>query len=138
MEKRGEGRVRRLLYVAAAAGMAVGGVGMALLPRLSDSWQAFVLLAALFSALGGGGWVLSGATAGDWPRLRGGWVLMGGAAVAAVVSLIDWHPLGLLWACGQGLSGALLIFPVWPARRTGEKQRRPGPVQAPPTRRSRG
>lgn len=130
--------MRRLLYALAAAGMLAGGIGMALLPRLSGSWQAFALLAVFFSLLGGGSWVLSGATAGEWPRLRSGWALMAGAGVAAVVSLVDWHPLGLLWACGQGVSGALLILPVWPLRRTGESQRKPGPVQAPPTRKSRG
>lgn len=131
--------MRRLLYVSAAAGMIVGGTGMALLPRLSrGSWHAFALLAALFAIVGGSGWILSGATAGDWPRLRGGWVLMATAGVAAVVSLVDWHPFGLAWACGQGISGALLIFPVWPLRKGGGAERRPGPVQAPPTRRHRG
>lgn len=130
--------MRRALYIAAVGAMVVGAVGLAFLPQLDSSWLWFALLGAFFTALGGGGWVLAGATAGDWPRPRGGWVLMLGGAVAAVAALVDGDVYALAWAAGQGLSGALLIFPVFRVRQGPMDEREPGPVQAPPSRRQSG
>lgn len=129
--------MRHLLYGLAAAAMIGGALGLALLPRLTTDWLWFGLLGASFSALGGGGWLLAGATAGDWPRPRAGWVLMIGGAAGALVSLVGFRPLPLAWAAAHGLVGALITVPLFPMRRLRAPQRR-GPVQAPVARRQEG
>lgn len=129
--------MRQILYGLAAAAMGAGALGLALLPRLTEHWLWFGFLGASFSAIGGGGWLLAGASAGDWPRPRAGWVLMAGGAVGALVNLVDLHPIALAWAGAEGVIGALLTFPLFPVRR-GRAQQRRGPVQAPVSRRQEG
>jgi hypothetical protein len=129
--------MRHLLYGIAAAAMMGGALGLALLPRLTTNWLWFLLLGGLCSAAGGGGWVLAGATAGDWPRPRAGWVLMIGGLAGVLISLADPHPLALLWAAAEALGGALLIFPLIRARQR-PPAGRPGPVQPPVSRRQAG
>lgn len=130
--------MRHLLYGLAAAAMMVGALGLALLPRLTAHWLWFGLLGALFSAAGAGGWVLAGATAGDWPRPRAGWVLLIGGLLGLLAGLRAWQPLAFLWALAQAVTGALLIVRLFPAGAQGRKARRPGPVQAPVSRRQTG
>lgn len=128
--------MRYLLYGLAVIAMIGGALGLALLPRLTDHWIWFGVLGGLFSGAGGGGWVLAGATAGDWPRPRAGWVLMFGGLVGALTGLaLGGRTWELLWALAQGIGGALLIFRLWPAARQRLSQSRPGPVQAPVARR---
>ncbi|MFZ5814787.1 MAG: hypothetical protein ACOY93_05745 [Bacillota bacterium] len=127
--------MRHLLYGLAVAAMAGAAVGLALLPRLTAHWLWFGLVGALLSAAGGGGWVLAGATAGEWPRPRAGWMLIMGGTLGSLVSLLDWQPLPLLWALAQAVSGALLIVRVVPRGRRGSLPSKPGPVQAPVSRR---
>lgn len=130
--------MRHLVYGLATTTMIGGALGLGLLPRLTTDWLWFGLIGAVLSAAGAGGWVLSGATAGAWPRPRAGWVLMLGGLAGALVNLWDWHPLALLWSLAQGVSGALLIFRLFPVGQQAGVNRRPGPVQAPVSRRSQG
>lgn len=129
--------MRYLLYGLAATAMLGGALGLALLPRLTTHWLAFGLLGASFAALGGGGWLLAGATAGDWPRPRAGWVLMIGGVMGILVSLVDFQPLALAWTAAEWAIGALITFPLFPMRQ-GRATRRPSGVQAPVSRRQEG
>lgn len=133
--------MRRLLYGLSVVAMLGGALGLALLPRITTHWLWFGLLGAAFSAMGGGGWVLGGATAGEWPRPRAGWVLMIGGFVGSLVSLIDWHLFAFLWAGGGGVTGLLLILPLFPSQRQQREDsassgvHKPGRVHAPPVAR---
>jgi len=124
--------VRRLLYVFAALSLAAGALGLALLPHIAPNWLWFGALGAAFSAAGGGGWVLAGATAADWPRPRAGWVLLIGGLIGMAVSAFGESLFPLLWAGCEAVTGMLLIVPLFPNQRHGAGTRPGRPVQAPP------
>ncbi|MFZ5828370.1 MAG: hypothetical protein ACOY94_29050 [Bacillota bacterium] len=129
--------MRHLLYGLAAAAMMAGALGLGLLPHLTAHWLWFGVIGAVFSAIGAGGWVLAGATRGDWPRPRAGWVLMIGAVAGVLVSAWGGQIWALLWALGLGVAGALLTFRFFPTGGRGAEPK-PGPVQAPVSRRQQG
>jgi len=124
--------VRRVLYALAVLALAIGALGLALLPRITTHWFWFGLLGACFSGVGAGGWLLAGATAGPWPRPRTGWFLVPAGLVGAAVNAAGGDPLSLLWAVGEAITGVLLLVPLFPSQRQPPAQRGPGPVQAPP------
>lgn len=124
--------MRQLLYGLAAVSLLGGALGLALLPHITTHIIWFGVLGAFFSAAGAGGWVLAGATAGDWPRPRAGWVLLIGGLVGVIVSLARSTTLPLLWAGAEAVTGLLLIVPIFPQSKQGRAQRSRRPVQAPP------
>lgn len=131
--------MRHLLYGLAACAMMVGALITAFLPYLTDQWFWFGVIGALATGIGVGGWVLAGATAGDWPRPRAGWVLMIGGLLGGLFFLVRLQVFPFLWAVAEAIAGALLTFPLFPSQRRAAKAGRPGPVQAPPvTRRQAG
>lgn len=124
--------MRKLLYGLAAVSLMGGALGLALLPHITRHVIWFGVLGALFSAAGAGGWVLAGATAGDWPRPRAGWVLLIGGLIGVAVSLLRGTALPTLWASAEALTGLVLIVPIFPQTKSQPAQRSRRPVQAPP------
>ncbi|WP_374712103.1 hypothetical protein [Symbiobacterium terraclitae] len=124
--------MRRVLYALAVLALAVGALGLALLPRITTHWLWFGVLGACFSGVGAGGWLLAGATAGPWPRPRAGWFLLPAGLVGTAVAAAGGAALPLLWAAGEAVTGVLLLVPIFPGQRQRREPRRPGAVQAPP------
>ncbi|MEW8977625.1 MAG: hypothetical protein AB2385_04390 [Symbiobacterium sp.] len=129
--------MRRLLYALAAAALAVGSLGLALLPCITTHWLAFAVLGACFSAVGGLGWLLGGVAADPLPRLRAGWFLLPAGVIGVIVAAARGLALPLLWAAGEAVTGVLLLVPIFPSQRQHRdaqsgRMQAPGPVQAPP------
>lgn len=117
--------------------MILASFGMALLTRIAASPWVFGLVGAVLSWLIATGWVVQGATAAGWPRLRSGQVLIAAGLAAVLINLVSRAWLDLAWSSLVALVGAGFTFrPPWLARvRRGSSPRMPGPVRPPLTRR---
>gem|GEM_PF-1618920 len=130
--------MRHLLYGLSATAMMAGALGLALLPRMTMDWFWFGLIGAVCSAMIAGGWVLAGATAGQWPRLRAGWVLLAGGGVGVAISLWQWEVFPLVWAFAVWAHGLLFTVRLFPQMRRADAPPKAGPVRPPVSRREGG
>jgi peptidoglycan/LPS O-acetylase OafA/YrhL len=88
--------MKTLLYALGSLVMVGAGLGLALLPHLAPTLAMFIPAGAILSALGAGGWLILSASAGDWPRLHSGPVLVAAALVAigAGIAEMRWQQYG--------------------------------------------
>ncbi len=138
MNDQGVKSVRHLVYGLSASAMLAGAVGLALLPRVTMDWIWFGIYGAICSGAIAGGWVLAGATAGDWPRPRAGWMLMIGGGVGVAISLWRWELFPLVWAFAVWSHGLLFTVRLFPQLRRKGQNEKAGPVRPPVSRRQEG
>jgi peptidoglycan/LPS O-acetylase OafA/YrhL len=105
--------MKALLYILGSLVLIGAALGLALLPRLAPTLATFIPAGAILSALAAGGWLILTASAGDWPRLHSGPVLVAAALLAIGVGLMEmrWQQYGwgvLLLLGGVPLSVALV------------------------------
>lgn len=131
--------MRAMLYAVGTAAMFLAGLALVWLPYFQLSWWLFLISGAVGSGVLSGGWLLVGATAGNWFRPRTCHVLLlaGAVGLAAGLWLRDWQLAG--WSGLFVLAGAGFLLPglgVGRARERGLPRR--GPVQPPVSRGKQG
>ncbi|HWI64820.1 MAG TPA: hypothetical protein VNT75_23570 [Symbiobacteriaceae bacterium] len=105
--------MKAFLYLLGSLTLLAAALTMALLPRLSPSLWFFVIGGGLLSGLIAGAWTLLSATAGTWPRVRTGPVLVAAGLLAAGLGLADRWWAEVAW----GIVGVLVGIPLWVAAR---------------------
>lgn len=128
--------MRAVFYLVGVLIMLAAGMGMALLPRLIPDLWLFLLAGGVLTGAIFTGWLLLGATAGSWPRLRTGQVLTATGFVALGISLWDSDGTAVLWSGLVILTGVAFSYPLLQARRGRRNPSAPrGPVRPPLGRR---
>lgn len=126
--------MRLVLYLLGVGAMLAAGLGMALLPRLIPNLWLFGLAGGVLTGIIFFNWLLLGATAGAWPRLRTGQVLIVTGLIGAAISLWDGDWKAVAWSGLMIAAGLGLTFPLFRVRRK-QKRVNPGPVRPPLNRR---
>lgn len=101
-------------YLLGSFTLLAASLTMAFLPRLAPTVWIFLIAGALLSGLIAGGWTLLSASAGSWPRLRTGPVLIVAGLLALTLGIVDGWWLQAAW----GVVGILIGTPLWIARLT--------------------
>jgi len=105
--------VKAFLYIFGSLTLLAASLAMSLLPRLSPSLFVFIVCGGLLSGLIAGAWTLLSASAGSWPRLRTGPVLIVAGLISLVLGLLDRWWLEAAW----GVVGVLVGIPLLVAAR---------------------
>ncbi|HWI51936.1 MAG TPA: hypothetical protein VNT01_07330 [Symbiobacteriaceae bacterium] len=105
--------MKAFLYIIGSLTLLAASLAMSLLPRLSPSLFVFIVGGGMLSGLIAGAWTLLSASAGSWPRLRTGPVLIVAGLISLVLGLLDRWWLESAW----GVVGVLVGIPLWVAAR---------------------
>lgn len=105
--------MKALLYLLSSLLLLAASLTMSFLPRIAPTVWAFVVEGALLSALIAVAWTALSATAGTWPRLRTGPLLVVAGLLSLGLGLSDGWVLEMAW----GAVGLLVGIPLWLAAR---------------------
>ena len=131
--------MRALLYAVGGLAMFLAGFVLVSLPHWQLDLWLFMISGTLLSGVLSGGWLLVGATAGDWPRPRTCHVLLLSGAVGLAAGLWTGEALMLGWSGLFLLAGAGFLLPGMRIRRAGARVTvSRGPVKPPISRREQG
>lgn len=121
--------MKAFLYAFSSLMLLAATLVMAFLPRLSPSVWVFLIGGGLLSGVITGAWAILSASAGAWPRLHTGPVLVAAGLLALGLGLWDrWWP-EIAW----GVVGLLVGTPLWLAwRRARTRSGAPEPVAVRP------
>jgi len=98
--------MRAVFYALGCTILAVGGLGIAMLPLIAPNWWIFVSIGSGAAMLVLGGWVGLRAAAGDdWPRPRTRHMLVITGAIGMIVSLRAMLWQSALWSLAVVLVG---------------------------------
>ncbi|MDF2629132.1 MAG: hypothetical protein K0R39_2963 [Symbiobacteriaceae bacterium] len=135
--------MKAFLYGLSSLLLLASSVVMAFLPRISPSIWWFLIGGGVLSGLMTGAWTGLTASAGSWPRLRMGPILVVAGLIALGLGLWDgWRGLWDGWwlEVAWGIGGVLIGIPLWVAVRRRSRSAGGGPfeVKAPLGRREPG
>lgn len=128
--------MRHILYLFSVTAMLAAAFGLAMLVRIASHPLWFAAIGAFLSTTVAMGWLVSRASAVQWPSLRTGKVLMVCGMAAALYNLWQGQWLAASWSALVFVSGvgfAVRIFPAGGPGRSGRTQR--SQVQPPVSRR---
>jgi len=98
--------MRAIFYAMGCAILVVGGMGIAVLPRIAPNWWIFATVGSGAAMLVLGGWVGLRAAAGDdWPRPRTRHMLVVTGVIGAIIALQDRLWLAVFWSIMMALVG---------------------------------
>lgn len=120
--------MQAILYVLSTLLLLGSSLMMAFLPRVSPSIWWFLITGGLLSGLMTGAWTGLSASAGSWPRLRMGPLLVVAGLVAFGLGLWDRWWLEAAW----GVGGVLIGIPLWVAIRRRSRNGSGGPFELRP------
>ena len=120
--------MQAILYGLSSLLLLAATLMMSFLPRVSPSIWWFLMLGALLSGLMTGAWTGLTATAGNWPRLRIGPLVVVAGLIALGLGLWDGWWLEAAW----GVGGLLVGIPLWIAQRRKSRSGASGPFELRP------